>query len=1037
MSMGQITLVYGSANSERAAAIDALWQKYSDSAMLLVPTSHLARKRQNDFVRQYKPEGLLGKHAWELTDFTRAIVEQNGQPVYRLSTLERRLMVHKALAALPPEITSDLPITPGLVRHLLRIITELKQAAIEPHIFRETITNSKHQGSFDTLVATVYEHYQNTLLAEGRYDVPGLYWEAERCCKEQKPSLPNNASILLLDGFDDFTPSQTRFLAALAAHVERLVIGLHYDPDPDRSDLFQLQKRWIDTFNAQTATASQTYETTPPKDYIRHITHHLFWRNPPPSPAGLTANVRLLPCADVQHEIETIARQIKQLLIQHKTQPRQIAFCLTDVESHIGALRAIFKGFGIPLTMRVYPSLLSTSVGAFVMRLFEALNTWERRTITSLLASPLLGATPKEKSLVKIFPLFSRHLGVLMGQQEFRDRLHNTSEPKEFQKLSLNYEKTKQLFIKRFDRLEDLEKALPKEASINIFAKVLDEQLGNFLTPNTLTDNIESAALRALHSLLEQLVGETNQDTLINRVAFVRILEETLSETSVFVKETKDQGVCCCNMEGLRHEQFAYVFLGGLNESLLPRPLASNAVYSEAELSRLHQLHLHLPGSYEHTYHQRLLFYHAVNAAQQELTLSWRKQDTKGRETLPSPFIVDIEDMFKDHCLDIVHPDPGPDCFIPEPFLAASPRDLATVACHRHWEPLLECIPKQNALKTTHAISVDSRRNNTRPFDEYDGCIAASDLKAVIAAAYGADTQFSVDQLEKYLRFPFAFFMENILRIRETETPENELDPRTRGSILHDALYRFHKHFVGIPAIALLEQEHYHAQDVMKECIHEAFRKFASALASVPDTILHVEQRRLEITLQRYLVRMADDFDNTLPPQYFEAVFGRAPRNAAEDLYKDSPFPLIINDETVYLTGKIDRIDTDGETLRLIDYKTSSTPATKQIKEGLDLQLSVYAWAAQQHLLPGTTCAEAWYYPIFNDKKQDALLRKKEVDFADRETNAKEHITKAVHGIRSGYFPPVPAPSLDADRLHISTAARYEEWRIERKNIQK
>ncbi len=1045
--MGQIAFVCGSANSERTTTIDALWRKHGDKAILLTPTERLARTRQNLLVREKRLPGLFGKHAWELTAFARTIVEASGQQVHMLSMLERRLIAHEALFSLPSNMATSYPaVTPGLVRHLLQIITELKQAAIEPAVFRNTLINSSHQGVFDELVAAVYDRYQAALLSEGCYDVPGLYWEAERCCKEETYTLPNNADTVLLDGFDDFTLSQQRFLAALSMRVERLVIGLHYDADPDRRDLFQLQQRWVETFTSRMGATTQALSSREPQDYIQYVAQHLFWRNTPPSPVGLSDNVRLMPCADVQHEIETMARHVKQLLTQRKVPPQQIAVSMIDMESHRGAVRAVFEGFGIPLALRVSPTLLSTAVGAFVMRLFEALGTWERRTVTSLLASPLLGASQEEEPLIRAFPLLSRLLGVLMGQQEFIRALENTSEPKEFRKYALNFAAVRELFQRRFRKVEDLSKTLPEEATITRFAKILDKEIEALLSPavlETIEDDgmaqLETAALRALHTLLEQIASAARRNIPVNRAAFAHFLQEAMSEAHVQVRHNTGPGVCCCTMDGLRHEQFEYVFLGGLNEGTLPRTAPINAVYSESDRTRLGRMHLELPGRYEHTYRERLAFCHAVNAAQKHLTLSWRKQDGRGREVLPSPFVVDIQDMFEKHGVVVTHDEPGPDCFVPEPEQAASPRDLAKSAYYRKEASLLSSLPQftEIAAVAGSSIEIESKRNGTKPFDKYDGCITAADLLTDLADKYGEDRQFSVSMLEKYLRFPFAFFMERVLDIRESETPENELDAMTRGSILHDALYRFHRHYAGLSVKHLLAKDEDEVRSYMAHCVRAAFKTNTTELAAVPDVILRIEQRRITDVLQRYLTRTAEDFDDTLMPSYFEVGFGRAPRDDADNLHTTEPFTLNLDGNKVLLTGKIDRIDTNTETARIIDYKASSTPSAKHIKAGLDLQLSVYAWAVEQHLLPETSCSAAWYYSIFGDKKQDALLRKKETDFAERETNVKTNITQAIRGIRSGHFPPMPDPVLKSNEVRASTAARYEEWRIERKTTKK
>ena len=87
----------------------------------------------------------------------------------------------------------------------------------------------------------------------------------------------------------------------------------------------------------------------------------------------------------------------------------------------------------------------------------------------------------------------------------------------------------------------------------------------------------------------------------------------------------------------------------------------------------------------------------------------------------------------------------------------------------------------------------------------------------------------------------------------------------------------------------------------------------------------------------------------------------------------------------------------------------------------------------ENYLLPGVACREAFYYSIYKGKKQEALFRKREDDFALREENACARIVEAIHGIRAGQFPPVPEADTDVNQITVHTAARYEQWRIERK----
>ncbi len=1047
--MGQITVVCGAARSGRTAHIDALWRNHIRTAVLLTPTRRVARTRQETFARHCGVPGLFGDRAWEITDFARMLLEEVGQPVRMVSMIERRLMIRQALErSLAERGAPTIAVTPGLVRHLLRIINELKQAAIEPDSFRAAITKTERRGPFDMLVANVYDGYQDALIGRDRYDVPGLYWEVERRYRASATTLPNNIDTILLDGFDDFTLSQQRFIETLSKSVTRLVVGLNHDPNPDRSDLYHLQQRWIEDFSQRVPIETLTFSNEPPKTYVQYIGDHLFWRDPPPQPNDLTANVRIVPCADAQHEMESIGRQVKNLIIRDKVSPRQIAVCMTDIEQTAAALRAIFEAFKVPCIVGVTPSLLATGAGAFVMRLFEALDAWERNAVATLLASPFIAATSQEEKLVMVFPVLARRAGIVMGRDAWETRLQRLAEQldapaaarqhKHLKKIPHAREALDLLNARRL-WLAGTDDVLPGEAPPAAFAETLDRQIGALdidaavaALPNPDTARHEIAAVRALRALLEQLAVTARDTAPMSRAEFVVLLREAMGETRVPIHHTQGPGVYCCGLDGMRHEKFDHVFIGGLNEGVLPRSAPINAVYAESDLRRLRKLGLPLPGQREHTYRQRLLFCHAVNAAQQELTFSWREQDTSGRDALPSPFLVDIADMFAAHHIAVSLPEPGPDCFLPTPHGAASERDLANSVYYQDYNALRKTFPEITA-SVDRMVAIETDRNSAAPFGVYDGCLQAPDVVAHLEKHYGARAQFSVNQLETYLMFPFRFFMERVLGIEETKPPEAELDPMTRGTIAHDALYLFHKRFAGVSVPVLLTQDEAGARTAMKACVHDAFRRNASRLLSVPAVIERIEKRRLEQALDRYLDRAANDFDAVLKPLYLEAVFGRAPRDAAEDLYVEEPFQLAIGKETFQFTGKIDRVDTDGNTACIIDYKSNAVPTSKSIKSGLSLQLTVYAWALEKHLLPGVKCHKALYYSIQKKKMCEALLSKKEEDFIEREENAKARIAQAIRGIRAGWFPPLPDESLNLDRTPMHTAARHEAWRVARK----
>lgn len=1038
--MGRITLICGACFSDRSDRIDTLWRENWGNALLLTPTRRLARIRQEAYIRKNKLPGVWGDRAYELTAFAALLLEMSGIRVRMVSRMERRLMVRQLLENLGRD--DSLPhfeITPGLIKHLLRLITGLKQAAVEPSAFRKALASGADATDMDLYAATVYEKYQEALLAENRYDVPGLYWEAENRCKERSIVLPEQANMLLLDEFDDFTPSQQRFLECLSRQVDRMVIGINYNPEADQDGLFHLQRRWVESFQRHTGAEVIACPSIVPKTAVQHAVAVMFRKDTKTIPPGYELNLEVHACADVQHELETIGRAVKKMIVQEGVTPSAIAVALTDMPESVAMLASVFDGFGIPCRLPA-PSLLSSPLGVVMSRLFDLFEKWERRNLLALLTTPLLGDVSEQRESVMAFPLLARLSGAIMGRETWVTALKNLRGRLETERSGGRTKRLPDaltmevldLFQRRFELLASFENTLPGETSLAEYARLCDQFLVDSGIAGACADTTECrGALAGLRALLQEFALVPSTETILRRGEFATLLRGGMADASVPVESPAGAGVFCCGIEGLRCERYAHVFLGGLNEGGLPRPAPRNALYSEMDLNRLRRQGLELAGRSEHTYRERLLFYHAVCAAQTDMVLSWRKQDKTGRESLPSPFLVDLLERFgKDSHMEC--PEPGPDCFIPELALIASGRDLVNAYAYRSVLVDGESFPAISPLLEKRAV-VEKERNSNKPFSIYDGVIEAPDLKNWLVENYGPQAEFSVGQLEKYIEFPFDFFMERVLHIRPTEDLEGELDPMLRGGLFHKILQRFHEYYRGRTLNELLMEDPVTPVKVMMEMTTEVFQEHHFLMKHIPEAVIRVEERRFQLILRRY-VEKCGYVDDAYVPYHFETAFGGVPREEQDRLSREEPFIMRIDDSDYRFSGKIDRIDLNGDEARLIDYKTATAPQPKDIKVGLSLQLTLYSWAVEQYLLPELSVTSAYYIPLVKGKPREALLSKKSDDNVTRQEVARQRLAEAVAGIRSGSFPPLPDENLNISQRSFHPAARYELWRMLRKS---
>ena len=109
--------------------------------------------------------------------------------------------------------------------------------------------------------------------------------------------------------------------------------------------------------------------------------------------------------------------------------------------------------------------------------------------------------------------------------------------------------------------------------------------------------------------------------------------------------------------------------------------------------------------------------------------------------------------------------------------------------------------------------------------------------------------------------------------------------------------------------------------------------------------------------------------------------------------------------------GFIDRVDQTPAGLRIIDYKSGSTPiAARDLVEGRRLQIVLYALAARDALGLGDI-ADGFYWHIGSAKPSSLKLDKFEGGVEGALDTAIVHAFHHVAGVRAGHFAPMPPPA--------------------------
>ncbi len=1039
--MVRVFTLTGAPRSLREHEIDALIAKHWGRSLLVVPTRHEANERAVRIIQSFNLRGAWGPAVVSFEDFVLALLREAGIFPHEIDDIERRLLVTSSIARLHAEeklsSLQDAALSPGFANHILRVITKLKQAAIDPEGFRALLQQKNRASWLDPVVSEVYEAYQSALHGCDAYDRVGIYWRAHVLLSESRPVFFNRTEHIVFDGFDDFTPSEFRVIEQTARHVETLGIGLACNSNaPSQSDLYSIPLATLKLVRGAFPNVEmQSLEEPPPGTRVEFVTTNLFWRDQPETPRHIDENLLLYSCHDRMHECEWIGREVKSLIIEHNVAPDSIAVAFRRMDGVAPRLRLVLKEFGIPSTFQAPQTLFDSAFARFLLHRLDVPPHWEREAVLEVVAS-LWGGVDTQRA--GAFGYIARMAGVIEGKDEWTAKLehfiawlregHGEQRDAILRRVPEAVAVAEKL-VDEIDRLGAWLREFPAEAPRAVYCDALlrgidalrpELQLG--LLPVEIK-TFEEEAIRAIIAVLRRMCGwerALNGAAPISLAVFQSELRDVFEGATVACDDANIAGVHVMTADAARYRNFDYLFLGGMNEGEFPAPPATDAVYSDEDWAEIAGAGARIDLRSHQMEREMLLFYHVLGRARVRAHVSWSTTNSDGRPLAQSPFIEDVKGLIDFQKTPVARSA----SFLPSLVTASSAHDLRNVPqisndVERAFPDAFTCVAA--------GLDVETRRNSRAPFDAYDAILTDTELLAQLAEQYGPDRMFSAAQLESYAECPFQFFLQRVLRIEPDESPDEEFDPRTRGRILHEVLQQFHATYHEVPSFAIPLEP---GRETMLRICGDVFDRHAQREVSAPRGVVRMERARMQAQLLRYF-DFAREEEASWMPSNFEVGFGRAHATANEPLTHPDPFALETDAGTVLLSGRIDRIDVMESRARIIDYKTSLHYQAKDVTEGVSLQLPLYAVALEELLMRGTECSEARLIQPGKRKTSEVLQRSKG-KWDDRRAAMLQSIAQAVRGIRTGLFPPMP----HNDRCHVCASChicRYEPWRIERK----
>jgi ATP-dependent helicase/DNAse subunit B len=904
-----LTLLAGPANAGKVALLlDRYLADRSREPVLIVPNRSDVERVERDLLG--RTGALLGGSIGTFDDVFTGIADGGRDTRRVLGDAQRALVLRRvALSARLDELGPSARFA-GFVDALGAAISELESGLLEP---------SDLEGD----VAELYRRYREELDRLGVWDRDLQRREAaERVAGELAAW---DGRPVFAYGFEDLTAAQWRLLEALAGRAD-VTVSLPYEPG--RAVFASMDRTATDLAHL----ADGRIEELPPQyaDYahpaLAHLERALFQDVAPPAPE-VEGAIRFLEAAGTRATLELVADELLQLL-RSGTAAEEIVIVCPSLERFRAPLESAFAPLGVPYALEGVVRLGHVPFGRALLSLLRF--AWlggGRRDLFGFVRSPYSG-------------LPRSHADFLEGR--LRGRGIRSPE-----RIETEIEKLRGQPLPFLERLRSAPSSIGAVRELAV--GMLRAAYGLDAPPATDTARLDLRAYQAALAHCEELEGWLELGGELEAEEIVTGLERA----PVRVGPAREGHVTVLDLLRARTRRAEVVFVLGLEEGVLPQRSQPSPFLDEdrrRELDERARIAKADPVS-----RARYLFYTACSRPSRRLYLVREAATDDGAPRQPSPFWEDVCVLLR-------------------------PEDVTRWTRRRPLSQLvwpIDAAPSERErlralawLSTSDRPAADAlarandwERRLGRALRAFDRATRLTD-RAVLDQLRDRG-MFGVTELESFAGCSSIWFVERLLEPRSMDA---EVDARMRGSVAHQALFKF---FSGLPK--RLDSERVpperldEALDFMRECLLEALAGGAETRLELTE----IERSELEQGLWRDLeglVRAEAESETPLVPRRFEVSFGS--ERSAPELQRG------LDLETFRLSGKIDRVDLDPFAARGVvwDYKSGKKAhSAAEIEKELRLQIPLYMLVLRD--LVGVEPLGGLYRPLAGDRKARGLLR--------------------------------------------------------------
>ncbi|MGE5559407.1 MAG: PD-(D/E)XK nuclease family protein [Bacillota bacterium] len=639
-----------------------------------------------------------------------------------------------------------------------------------------------------------------------------------------------------------------------------------------------------------------------------------------------TEGVQILLCPGLFSEAWEIGRRIKELILLKGYHLGDLALVLRDMETYFPIFQEIFLRQGIPLAGS--RNLLTHKLSRALISMIRAsINGPDQLSMETVLRDYWLPpySTLHDEMAALLYEAELDFSGDWQDKlQSYDAQLDHLLKKSEDEAERRMLKRKREIVAASLENWPQLLAAINDLADTDDIAVFLEKFLGylrGWKPAHTETSCLYAyfAWLEAVQTIYAGIVKGYN----IKKDDFLSIITAALKKPLPYGEAEGVEVFQPHEITG--HMDIPVVFIAGMTEGQYPRNIDINWLQEESGAFR--------SDPQAEIAQERHLFSQLLKAATDRIFFTAPLTDQNDRPLTISPFLTEIGEYL----------DPAVICRVSAPY--AGSKGLETT--RDEWiikNPQAALDGKEASMFLNAALQSGIARSAQERCG-WNGFTVENGCRKILKDRYPPDFVFSVTMLSDYAYCPFYYFSKYLLKLPDSSTAS--ADAMITGNMAHRILEIFMRRHLRTGLVPAREKEY---QDevgaVLEQCIKEndPHWKNKSLLRYFLCRWIHFE------------LRLRFEMENDFTPAALEYDFGQ-----------ERSFFLMHGDESIYLKGRIDRIDQSKQHgCMVFDYKMSPSQAKFTADSPDDLQIPLYLIAVLR--LMGEVAFGGGYYAVKEPK---------------------------------------------------------------------